>query len=181
MARLRHLMRCSDMSESGDKRKSLLLTRNDVNDRIRKWNVHRSAPMHWVSTADQLLHINEPWCFLTKLKAALGPVSLFGEDRCISFVRSFWQSVCFLLRPSLSHKYSPAVPEERLASTKNQFREGSNSQQSMRRESRPRPRPASNVTAVHHGPRPAAASPPETNSGATCGIGSDARTTSICH
>lgn len=51
----------------------------------------------------------------------------------------------------------------------------------MRRESRPRPRPASKVTAVHHGPRPAAAPPPETNSGAACGIGSDARTTSICH
>ena len=39
------------------------------------------------------------------------------------------------------------------------------------RESRPRPRPASNVTAVHHGPRPAAAPPPEKNSGCTLPAG----------
>jgi hypothetical protein len=98
------------------------------------------------------------------------------------FVRSLILAVTVLFAPAVAvAQIQPGSAGGTIGKHEKSISGGEEQPKVKSRSSHARPRPASKVTAVHHGPRPAAAPPPETNSGATCGIAGDARSTAICH
>ncbi len=103
--------------------------------------------------------INAPWCFLTKLRSALGPVRFF-LGRPMYFVCSLILAVSVLFAPAVAvAQIQPGSAGGTIGKHEKSISGGEEQPKAKTRSSRARPRSTSHVTAAHRVRGPAAAPP----------------------